>query len=225
MAKTSIFSTDTKFARFVNKLGEIILLSILWMVCCIPIVTIGASTTAAYYTAAKVLRHNEGYEVRMFFKSFKLNFKQSLGMTILLVVVVGFLIFNFIFTQGEVSEMDFYLRIIYIGISVFVIAEYMYAFPILSRFNLKGGRILVMSLQILFRNIHYTLGILAALAAVIIGTVYGLIYWGGYFLPVVIFVFPGLIMFGITFPMEQVLRKYMPKAVEGSEEADNWYYN
>ncbi len=224
MAK-SIFSTDTGFARFVNKVGEIILLSILWMVCCIPIITIGASTTAAYYTAAKVLRHNEGYECRMFFKSFKLNFRQSIGMTILLLVLAGLLFFNLIYIKGQSSEMDFYLRVVYIGIGLLVLAEYLYAYPILSRFNLKGGRILIMSLQILFRNFLTTAAMIAVIVLVIIGIVYGLIYWGGYFLPFVFFIFPGLMMYLATFPMEKVLRKYMPKVAEDSEEADSWYYS
>ena len=41
-----------------NKVGDIILLSVLWLVCSLPVVTMGTATCAAYYTAAKVLRHH-----------------------------------------------------------------------------------------------------------------------------------------------------------------------
>ena len=43
---------------FLNLLGQLILLSILWTVCCLPIITVGASTVALYYTVVKVLRRN-----------------------------------------------------------------------------------------------------------------------------------------------------------------------
>lgn len=212
----SFFSSETLFARIMNKIGEMILLSILWIVFSLPIITIGASTTAAYYTAAKVLRHDTGYEFRMFLKSFRLNFKQTIGINLIFVVIVAFLIFNFIFTHGEIEEIDFYLRMIYIGISLFILGYYIYLYPVLSRFTLGTGKLLIMGMQMMFRHFPTTL----ALVSLCILTIVGI-----YFMPWAALVFPGVYMYVKTFLMERVMRKYMPKPEEGSEEEENWYYN
>lgn len=211
----SVFGGDTKFARFMNKVGDIILLSILWIVCCVPLVTIGASTTAAYYAAAKVIRHSTGYEWKEFFKSFRLNFKSTIGMNLVFVVCAAFLAFNFIVMGGADEELFFYLKMVYLVIAVLLLGVYAYAYPILSRFSLGSGRIMLMSMQLFFRHFPTTM----ALVGLFLLTVFGM-----YMLPWAFFILPGLFMFTATFFMERVLLKYMPKPEEGSEEAELWYF-
>ena len=45
----SFFNYDNPIWRFMGRLGDMIVLNLLWLVCSIPVVTIGASTTALYY--------------------------------------------------------------------------------------------------------------------------------------------------------------------------------
>ena len=54
-----------------NKVADLCILNIICLVCCIPIVTAGASITAMYYVTLKMVRNEEAYIVRSFFKSFK----------------------------------------------------------------------------------------------------------------------------------------------------------
>ena len=49
-------SYDSPFGQLMMKLCYSCCLNILWFLCCIPIVTIGASTTALYYTSLKIVR-------------------------------------------------------------------------------------------------------------------------------------------------------------------------
>ena len=65
------FSMDNKFFTFMNKVADLCILNIICLVCCIPIVTAGASITAMYYVTLKMVRNEEAYIVRSFFKSFK----------------------------------------------------------------------------------------------------------------------------------------------------------
>ena len=60
-----------------RKLFDTLVLGLLFLLCSIPIITIGASATALYYAYDKVVRRNEGYAVRAFFHSFKMNFAQA----------------------------------------------------------------------------------------------------------------------------------------------------
>ncbi len=71
------FSYESKFSQLVLMLCQSCLLNVLWFICSIPIVTIGASTTALYYVCLKIVRGEEQYVIPMFFKSFKENFKQA----------------------------------------------------------------------------------------------------------------------------------------------------
>lgn len=76
-----MFKSDGIFSRFMNCLFDILYVGILWIVCSLPVLTAGASTTAAYYAMAKCVRYKTGYIGREFFKSFRENLKQSLPLT------------------------------------------------------------------------------------------------------------------------------------------------
>ena len=74
----NIFNSDGWFARIFGTIGDIIVVNILFIICSIPIFTIGASMSAMYYTLLKKQRTGEtGGIIKLFFKGFKDNFKKS----------------------------------------------------------------------------------------------------------------------------------------------------
>ena len=73
----AIFSLDSKFMRFVDQLVDVVILNLLWLVCCLPIITIGASTVAAYRVSMRMIDSEEGYIAKSFFRSFRANFVQG----------------------------------------------------------------------------------------------------------------------------------------------------
>ena len=70
-------SYDSKFGRLFLKLSYACCLNTLWFICCLPIVTIGASTTALYYTSFKIAKDEGSFITTMFFRSFRQNFRQA----------------------------------------------------------------------------------------------------------------------------------------------------
>ena len=60
----NLFNYDNPVWRFIGKFGDLIVLNILWIITSIPIVTIGASTTAMYYVTLKLVRDEDGYTIR-----------------------------------------------------------------------------------------------------------------------------------------------------------------
>lgn len=84
-------SYDSPFSQLLLKLCYSCYLNLLWFVCSIPIVTIGASTTALYYTTLKIVRGEEQYVARMFFRSFRENFRQSTTLWLILLAAGLFL--------------------------------------------------------------------------------------------------------------------------------------
>ncbi len=79
---------------FMNRLVDLIILSLLWLIMCIPIFTIGASTTAAYYVAFSFVNEKDGYVVKKFFKSFKENFVISTKLFLIVGSLSFFSMFN-----------------------------------------------------------------------------------------------------------------------------------
>ena len=61
-----LFNYDNPVWRFIGKLGDLIVLNILWTICSIPIFTIGASTTAVYYVTLKLVRDEDDSTIKAF---------------------------------------------------------------------------------------------------------------------------------------------------------------
>ena len=66
-----LFNTNNAFWIFVGKLVDAMILGLIWIIFCIPIITIGPATTAVYYITLKMVRDEEGYMIQSFLKSFK----------------------------------------------------------------------------------------------------------------------------------------------------------
>ena len=88
-------SVDSKLFKGLNKVLDIMYLNLLWILFSIPIITIGASTTAAYQVGMKMVRDEEGYIGRGFWKAFKENFKQSTIVWIIMFVLGDALYINY----------------------------------------------------------------------------------------------------------------------------------
>ncbi len=131
----NLFSYDSMLSRFLYLVGDIVTLHFLWLICSLPIVTMGASTTALYYSCMKRIRTNEGYPTRNFFKSFKENFRQStliwIGM-----LIIGFIMICDLRIGMQVSGMMGKFMIVSCSILIipFVLVS-LYIFPVQAKFE------------------------------------------------------------------------------------------
>lgn len=130
-----LFSIDGPVMTFLNKAADLVILNVLYLICCVPIVTIGAATTALYYVSLRMAKEEEGYVAKDFFRSFKENFKQSTIIWLILLcigLVVGgeFILIN----RMEGSLVTVVQCIVYIGVLLFSF-EFLYVFPVLARFE------------------------------------------------------------------------------------------
>lgn len=210
-----IFSMNSPFSRFMNFLWDLICISILWFVCSIPIITMGAAFTAAYYAAAKSIRHKTGHVYVEFFSAFRKNFKQSTIATLICGVVLLLLVLDCTYFYGsDTSGSLLFLYLFYLMILT-ATAIMCYFYPLLSRFSMTGFQLFRMAAILTFRHLLTTILLLLLLIAAMIAI---------YLMPWGILVFPGVAAYAATFLMEPILRKYAPVPEEGSEEAEKWYY-
>ena len=86
-----LFNMDNKFFTVMGRVADLIMLNVVFLICCLPIVTIGASLTALHYVTLKMARNEESYIIRSFFKSFKQNFKQATVINLIMLAVAAIL--------------------------------------------------------------------------------------------------------------------------------------
>lgn len=136
----NLLNLDSPLMIFMSRLTDIILLNAICILCSLPIITMGASMTALHYVTLKMVKREEGYLLKDFFKSFKENLKQStIIWMIFLAITVLFFIDIKIVTSEEVN-LPKILSIALCTIYFFVLITMIYVFPILARFGntIKG---------------------------------------------------------------------------------------
>ena len=133
------FSYESKFSQLLLKLCYACFLNLLWAVCSIPIFTIGASTTALYYASLKIVRGEESYAGRLFFRSFRENFRQATQLWLILLGVGlvlgadGYILFHLRQTASGAMGVVWTLALaVVIAACVLYVIVLEYIFPLLA---------------------------------------------------------------------------------------------
>ena len=72
----NIFRWDSPLMKFMMLITNLVCLNVLWLVCCLPVVTAGAATTAMYYVVFQYITKQDDAVLKPFFRAFKENFRQ-----------------------------------------------------------------------------------------------------------------------------------------------------
>ena len=136
------FNIDSPLMRFLTKLADLMILNIVFLITCLPVVTIGAAWTALYYVAMKMVRDEEGGILRSYFHAFRLNFRQAtlLWLGVLVIAVVLVLDLLILSRIDSVIAAIMNMGIGMIGILAFLVLQYL--FPLLARFDASTAQTL-----------------------------------------------------------------------------------
>ncbi len=210
-----MFKLDSPVMTFLGKVADLVILNILVMVCSLPIVTIGAAWTALYYVTVKMVKNEESYVVKDFFKSFKQNFKQAtliwLGNLIIIVILV---LDAIIMIRGAVPELPQALTAMMIVADVFVICVMIYTYPVLSRFYNTSGKTIRNALLLAISNFPYTLLFIVVIVAPYLITFYTQI--GFRLMPIFILIGISGPAYLCSFGWKRIFAKLEPKPEEDS---------
>lgn len=199
------FRLDGPFFKYGTILCDIIILSVLWCICSLPIITLGPATAALYYVTTRIISAREGYIVKDFFKSFTSNFIQSAAAGIFLTAAGGLLAFNAVHLKGENSFWSV-IKVIQVVLFLELVITSFYIFPIIARFKMKLKDIFKMAFFMANRHFFTTLTCFLLFAA----TIFGLVFYSLLILPF-IFLIPGLFAYITSFMIMLVFKKYAPE--------------
>lgn len=201
----SIFNPENSFWRMISKCADVLLLSALWLICSLPLVTLGAATAALYDASVKCVRGREQASWRRFFRTFR----RELGTATLATVIWG----------AALLLMVWILRVLWAGAladvagapvaaaAYFVLmlipaGSFCWMFPVLSRFTFRAGGLILTGLRLAIGYLPYTLlVVLVTLAAAL----------AAWMLVVLALILPCLTALAWSLVMERVFRKYMPE--------------
>lgn len=127
------FSYDSPIMSFLSKVADLLFLNVLTLIFSIPLITIGAATTAAHYTALKI-RREEGHVWSCFWKSFKENLKQSTGIWLIFAVhcFVAVMAYNIaVNMSGTIAVM---VQGVIMATLMLTVLLYVWVLPLQSKF-------------------------------------------------------------------------------------------
>lgn len=186
---SKIFDLDSPIMRALSTLADLMILNLITMIFCIPIVTIGASLTAAHYVALKMVRNEESYIIRNFWKSFRQNFKQATGIWFIVLAVVLILAGDlYIIFKGEI-KLHFVIVALILAATVLIFIGLMYVFPVLAKFDNKTLTTIKNAFLFSIMNLPKSILMILAYALPIVVT---LTSWK---------VFPVVMLLGISVPI------------------------
>ena len=137
-----IFSPDSPAIKFLWKMADLIALNLVWLVCCIPIITIGPSTTAMYCVARTIARGEWPAIFKTFFKAFKENFKQSLLVFLVLLIPICLVaVYLILSVSGALDGLALIKYLCYLAI-VIIGCVCTYAYPLMAHFDNTVGNTL-----------------------------------------------------------------------------------
>ena len=215
------FNLDSPFVQFMNRVADLMWLNILFLLCCIPVVTVGASVTAMYYVTLKMVRNEESYITKLFFKSFKQNFLQATVIWIIF-ITAGFLLFvDYRILSGQMGlnidngTVRTVMQVLLIAVFIFYVFTITFVFPLLSKFDNTIKNTIKNAFIMSIRHFPATLGSIALLIIVFL-----LIYY----IPIMS-MFAFILLFSVSAYVSslmfvRVFDNYIPKTEE-TQEKDN----
>lgn len=203
-------TTDNPIMNFLTIVCDIVILHFLWLLTSLPILTIGASTTALYYTTMKCIRNGQGGVVKMFFKSFKDNFKQATGIGILALAAGFICIFDMYYAiSRDIKGM----MIIFTIMSLVYMFTVLYVFPLQAQFENTVKATIKNAFLISIKNLPWTLLMVAITAAIIV-----LSYFFAAFLGIMLICAAGLHAYLCSLIFVHIFKEYMPEEEDKADE-------
>ncbi len=182
-----IFDLDSPFMRALTIIADLLWLNVLALVCCIPIITVGASMTAMHYMALKIVRNEENHITSSFFKAFKQNFKQSTILWLLMILATIVLAADVYIVYYQILDFPIVLEVVIVLVGIIILFTMTFIFPVQAKFDNPIGRTIKNSLFISILQFPKTIVMIALCLLVVV------MLLSIYLLPIAVF-------FGISGP-------------------------
>ena len=130
-----LFNLDSPFMRVLTRLTDMVIMSLLWLACCLPVITIGPSTAALYTVALKLARKEEIKVTTTFFQGFKKNFKQGVLLNLIFIVVGAVLFFDYLYMSAIDTASGAVASGCFVALGIWFLCIMFYTYPLQAQFK------------------------------------------------------------------------------------------
>lgn len=176
--------SDNIVTRFLSRLCDFVLLNLLWILCSLPIFTIGASTTALYAVMLRLVKNEEGYLIQSFLKNFKSNFKKSTILWLIIMSIAVFIIVDFRLVHGLNTAIEIFFKAILLLSTLLLLCLFIYGFAMIARYENPLFEIIKNAIFLSIFKLPYTILILTTVAFFYVFTffnmytfTFGIFFW------------------------------------------------
>ena len=206
---SSIFNADNSFWRGFTRVMDLFGLSLCWLLCSLPLITLSASTTALYDAVYHGIRRGEKGDYVRFFTILRGEWKTSFPVTLLMLALT--VIFLLLYRSAYVmmlagSQAGGVLFYTYRLLFCIPLAIWLFSCALLSRFTFTPGGLLRTACQLVFAHLPS-----AALIIVMIILLLSVVLWwpfSGTFLP-------ATAAWLCSFPLERIFAPFLQKDEDG----------
>ncbi|MCR5160486.1 MAG: DUF624 domain-containing protein, partial [Lachnospiraceae bacterium] len=195
------FNANQPFWKSMGTVFDDFAVNTFWLICCIPIFTIGPATAAAYYCLIERELGQGGYISRDFFTSFKRNFKQGVLLGVPLTLLGAFLLFDIYLCRKSGTGIFTFFMVFFAVIFLFWCFVTLYTFPILAKFDMSSRDILIRAYTLSIKNLSMTLTMLFVIAVSL---------WLCHLVPGLIFIMFGLCAQFCSVIFLSIFKPYLP---------------
>ena len=201
------FDTDNVLMRFSEKVLDIVTANLLFVVSCLPIVTIGVAKISLYQTMFEIKKSRRVPVFKIYIRAFKQNLRLVLQLGLLELGIVLISLLDLYLFWGQAGLAFQVLKAICLGILIFLTLVMLASYPIAARYELTWKEVLQKGLLLVSFNFPWfflMLAILFLIVMVLYVSGFTLVLGGSAFL---LFGF-GLLAFWQTGLIEKLFAKY-----------------
>lgn len=131
-----LFDPDSPIMSFLARVADLVILNVLWLLCCLPVVTAGASTTAMYHVVRHLQEESISSVTRDFFRSFKSDFRQATPVYLLLLIPTAAVVMNAWILSAQSSDVvPVYVRAIWMVSALMLTFVVSFVYPVMAYFD------------------------------------------------------------------------------------------
>lgn len=194
------FDPDNTLWSWIGRIPEIVILSALWVVMSLPVLTLIPASIALYDAMARNVRPDIKGAYRRYFKTFWQELGRGILMSLLWLVIAAVLFIGFRILQRQAGESQFWAiyALVYQIFSLLPLGVFLWLIPLESRFVYPFGLLHKNAVVMMLSYLPRTFLMLVLTVGAFVGC---------WYCPFVLAFVPGLLILLISIPVEKIFKK------------------
>ena len=156
-----LFNLESPLMQMLTRIGDMILLNVLFLLCSIPVITLGASLAAMNKMLQGIVYDSDSSTVKGFFRAFKANFRQATVVWLIVLLIIASLFCDYLLIITFFSEAVRWMLGLLAVLAVLVLSVVSYMVPMLVRYDSRLKQHVNNAIILVFLKLPRTIGLLA----------------------------------------------------------------